>query len=37
MLPDGRHYKNYYMVEDATGMEKLMVTAEDSHRKDRSD
>jgi hypothetical protein len=34
-LPDGRHYKNYYLVDDATRYERLVITAEDSHRRDR--
>jgi hypothetical protein len=34
-LPDGRHYKNYYLVDDATRFERLVITAEDSHRRDR--
>jgi hypothetical protein len=35
VLPDGRHFKNYYLVHEGDGAERLMVTAEDSVRKDR--
>lgn len=34
-LPDGRHYKTYYLIETGADREKLVITAEDSHRKDR--
>jgi hypothetical protein len=34
-LPDGRHYKNFFLVEECTRVEKLVITAEDSHRRDR--
>ncbi len=34
-FPDGRHFKNYYLIEAGTQREKLVITAEDSHRKDR--
>lgn len=34
-FPDGRHFKNYFLMDDATGAERLVVTAEDSHRRDR--
>lgn len=34
-LPDGRHYKNFLIVDDRTGHERLVITAEDSHRRDR--
>eukprot|EP00878_Enallax_costatus_P026588 GHUV01028539.1.p3 GENE.GHUV01028539.1~~GHUV01028539.1.p3 ORF type:complete len:119 (-),score=36.04 GHUV01028539.1:882-1238(-) len=33
-LPDGRHFKNYYLLDDS-GAEKLMVMAEDGARLDR--
>lgn len=34
-LPDGRHYKNFLLVDEKSGEEKLVITAEDSHRRDR--
>jgi hypothetical protein len=34
-LPDGRHFKNYFLINEEEGFEKLMVLAEDGHRKDR--
>lgn len=32
---DGRHYKQFIVVDDETGAERVVVTAEDSHRRDR--
>lgn len=36
-LPDGRHFKNFYLVDSSgqEAQERLVITAEDSHRKDR--
>lgn len=32
---DGRHYKHYYLVDAASGAERLAVIGEDSARLDR--
>ena len=34
-LPDGRHFKQFVVVDDRTGAERVVVVAEDSHRRDR--
>ncbi len=35
LLPDGRHAKQYWLVDAAGGPDRMVVTAEDSHRRDR--
>ncbi|KAG1672613.1 hypothetical protein FOA52_002093 [Chlamydomonas sp. UWO 241] len=33
--PDGRHWKHFIVVDDSGGAERVVVVAEDSHRRDR--
>lgn len=32
---DGRHYKQFWLVDGQGGPDRLIIDAEDSHRKDR--